>query len=65
MSGILGLGYRSISVDNLETFIDKSSLTDKSFSFYLHKNPEESFMVLPGYDQSSINSEFVYHNVVE
>jgi len=36
MSGILGLAYGSISVDGLPTFMEASSLTDKSFSFYLH-----------------------------
>lgn len=36
MSGIIGLAYSSISVDGLDTFMDLSNLTDKSFSFYLH-----------------------------
>ena len=36
MSGIIGLAYKSISVDNLDTFMDLSNLQDKSFSFYLH-----------------------------
>ena len=35
LEGILGLGYRSISENNLPTFIDSSNLLDKSFSFYL------------------------------
>ena len=48
MSGILGLAYKSISVDNLDTFMDLSNLTDKSFSFYLHSNPTESYMIIPG-----------------
>lgn len=65
MSGILGLGYGSISVDKLPTFVDASSLSDKSFSFYLHNNPEESFMTLPGYDESVMNGEFQFHNVIE
>lgn len=65
MSGILGLGYGSISVDNLPTFLDTSDLTDKSFAFYLHNNPESSFMTLPGYEESAMNGEMQYHNVVE
>ena len=54
MSGILGLAYGSISVDNLPTFIDESSLTDKSFSFVLRANPGESYMTLPGYDEELV-----------
>jgi len=51
LSGILGLAYDSISVGHLPTFLDESKLTDKSFSFYLHNVPEQSFMTLPGYDK--------------
>jgi len=58
MSGILGLGYGSISVDKLPTFIDSANLTDKSFAFYLHSNPEKSFMTLPGFEESAMNEEF-------
>lgn len=65
MSGILGLAYGSISVDALPTFIDASSLTDKSFAFYLHENPTSSYMTLPGYEQSAFNGEMTFHNVVE
>lgn len=65
MSGILGLGYQSISVDNLATFIDTDDLTDKSFSFYLNLNPEASYMVIPGYEESAMNSEWQFHNVAE
>jgi len=50
MSGILGLAYGSISVDNLPTFIDTSALTDKSFAFYLHDQAEQSYMTIPGYE---------------
>jgi len=49
MDGILGLGYGQISVDHLPTFVDSMDIKDKSFSFYLKTNPEESFMVMPGY----------------
>jgi hypothetical protein len=40
MDGIVGLGYGSISVDGLPTWLDSSDLEDKSFGFYLHNNPE-------------------------
>jgi hypothetical protein len=65
MSGILGLGYETISVDKLPTFIDASDLTDKSFAFYLHNNPDKSFMTLPGYDLHAKNTEFQFHNVIQ
>lgn len=65
MSGILGLAYGSISVDALPTFIDSSNLSDKSFAFYLHENPDQSYMTLPGYEESAKNGDFVMHNVIE
>lgn len=55
MSGILGLAYDSISVDDLPTFIDSSNLTDKSFTFYLHSNPDESYLNIPGLDLEADN----------
>jgi len=65
MSGILGLAYGSISVDGLPTFIDSSNLSDKSFAFYLHENPDASFMTLPGYEETAKDSDFQFHNVIE
>lgn len=50
MDGIIGLGYDTISVDSLPTFFDLNNLTDKSFAFYLHDNPSESYMTVPGYE---------------
>ena len=64
MCGILGLGYGTISYKHVPTFIESSSLEDKSFSFYLHENPQESFMVVPGYDDTLMN-DIQYHDVVE
>jgi hypothetical protein len=40
MDGILGLGYDTISVDNLPTWLESTTLEDKSFGFYLHNNPD-------------------------
>jgi hypothetical protein len=65
MSGILGLGYGSISVDSLPTFIDTSDLTDKSFAFYLNANPTESFMTIPGYEESAMLGAMQFHDVAE
>lgn len=53
MAGIMGLAYDTISVDGLPTFFDQVGLEDKSFSFYLHTNPEKSYMVIPGMDESN------------
>jgi hypothetical protein len=65
MSGILGLGYGSISVDNLPTFIDTSDLTDKSFAFYLHNNPDLSYITIPGFEETAYNGEMQFHDVAE
>jgi hypothetical protein len=66
MSGILGLAYDTISVDHIPTFVDSSNLSDKSFAFYLHENPDASYMTIPGYDNEAVgNQEFQFHNVVE
>lgn len=51
MSGIMGLAYDTISVDHLPTFMDNTKdLTEKSFSMYLHSNPNASYMIIPGMD---------------
>jgi cathepsin D len=53
MSGIIGLAYQSISVDNLPVFIQSATtLTDKSFTFYLGLTTGNSYMYLPGTDPS-------------
>jgi cathepsin D len=65
MSGILGLGYGSISVDKLPTFIDQANLTDKSFAFYLNLDPVKSYLTIPGFDAAAKSDDFKYHNVVE
>jgi hypothetical protein len=64
MSGILGLAYDSISVDKLPTWLTSSSLKDKSFSFYLHSNPDQSYMVIPGMDTHNYTAVEA-HKVVE
>jgi hypothetical protein len=64
MSGILGLAYNTISVDKLDTFVDLSNLTDKSFSFYLHDTSAESYMTIPGMD-SELYETIDSHKVVE
>lgn len=66
LSGILGLAYDTISVGKLPPFLDASNLEDKSFSFFLSENPEQSYMTLPGYDEEIMQGkEFQFHKVVE
>jgi len=64
MSGILGLAYDSISVDKLPTWLESSDLKDKSFSMYLHSNPDKSYMVIPGMDSEGFET-IEKHPVVE
>lgn len=64
MSGIMGLGYDSISIDNLKTWMDINTLTDKSFSMYLHSNPDKSYMVIPGMDTENYTT-IQKHKVAE
>lgn len=49
MDGIVGLGYDTISVNNLPTFMTASDLPEKSFSFYMKDTTEDSIMVMPGF----------------
>ena len=65
MDGIIGLAYDQISVDKLPTFMSSSELSEKSFAFYLKNNPEESYMTIPGIDESLGFEEIATHNVVE
>jgi len=64
MSGIMGLAYDTISVDGFKTWMDVNTLTDKSFSFYLHSNPDKSYMVIPGMDSENFTT-VEEHTVVE
>jgi hypothetical protein len=64
MDGILGLGYDTISVDGLPTWLMSTLLEDKSFGFYLHNNPEESYMTVPGFDTEGYTLKGK-HNVIE
>merc|ERR1712060_31233 len=52
LDGILGLAYPTISVDKLPVFIDESDLKEHTFSFYLHNNPDKSYMEIPGIDET-------------
>lgn len=64
MSGIIGLGYDTISIDNLKTFMDIASVSEKSFSMYLHSAPDKSYMVVPGADTENWTA-IHKHNVKE
>lgn len=64
MDGIIGLGYDTISVNGLPTWLESTDLDDKSFGFYLHANPEESYMTIPGFETEGYTLKGV-HNVIE
>lgn len=64
MDGILGLAYDSISVDKIPTFMTSSSVADKSFGFFLHNNPEKSYMTMPGFEYDNVTL-IATHNVIE
>jgi len=64
MAGIVGLGYSTISTDHLPTFIEASDLSEKSFSFYMKNNPDESIMVMPGFLEEGY-TKIMQHNVIE
>ena len=64
MSGILGLGYDTISVNKLPTFLTASSIEDKSFGFFLHSNPEKSYMTIPGMETEGL-TKIATHKVIE
>jgi len=67
MSGILGLAYRSISVDGLPTFVDSAELDTTNFAMYLNLDTEgDSYMTIPGYDETKMNGQdWTFHDVKE
>ena len=66
MDGIIGLAYDQISVDKLPTFIaETSSLSERSFAFYMKNNPDTSYMTMPGIDEEAGLEEIAQHNVIE
>jgi len=66
MDGIIGLAFDTISVDSLPTFMDVTdSLPEKTFSFYMHNNPEGSYMVMPGVDEDLGLTQKAVHDVIE
>lgn len=66
MDGIIGLAYDQISVDKLPTFIETTEdLSERSFAFYMHNNPEASYMTMPGIDEEAGLEEIAQHKVIE
>lgn len=64
MDGILGLAYSNISINGYPTWLESTDLEDKSFGFYLHNAPEESFMTIPGFDTEGYTLKQT-HSVIE
>jgi len=57
MDGIIGLGYDTISVNGLPTWLMSTDLEDKSFGFYLHSNPEQ----IPGFETEGYTLVDTHH----
>lgn len=53
--GVLGLAYNTNnqSISGLDPFLHQASPQDKSFSLYLMKEPQASYMVVPGMDEDN------------
>jgi cathepsin D len=66
MSGIVGLAFDKISVNGIPTFMSSSDLAeeDRSFSFYLHNTPDDSYMMIPGFEADGYE-KIMEHKVVE
>ena len=64
IEAILGLGYESISVDSLPTWLDSTSGADHSFGMYLTANLDDSVMTIPGFDSTHFKGPLVYHSVI-
>ena len=65
MDGILGMGFRSISIKNYPTVFDKvveKGETDASFAFYLTSEPgaKGSELTIGGVDESHYTGNFKY-----
>ena len=52
MSGVLGLAYNTVAQSSYgsKSFLAQASSNATSFSLYMNKNPEKSYMVVPGMD---------------
>ncbi len=65
LEGIMGLGYDSISVGGIPTFMTAETSHEKTFSFFLSHKPADSYMVLPGIDERFMKEDFTFHTVTE
>jgi len=66
--GILGMGWKSISVKNYDTVFDKiqaQKLCDPSFSFYMTNKPGQvgSELIFGGVDSQYYTGDMTYHNL--
>lgn len=56
VTGVLGLAFPSAIIGDVsQTFMDQVDSDDKSFEINLHKNPEESYLLIPGKDFGESN----------
>jgi len=69
--GILGLAWKSISADQLDTVFDimiaQGLIEQHSFSLYLTQNPDRdgSVLILGGADPAYYTGEITYHNLLK
>jgi len=67
MCGIIGLGWPEISAYGMPVYADKAlEEKNRNYAFYLHTNPEKSYITFPGIDTSvSSIEDFTFHPVIE
>jgi len=63
-SGILGLAYDTVSIDQYPTFIESIDTADKSFGFFLNNDIEGSYMTIPGMETEGL-TKIATHDVIE
>ena len=66
VTGVLGLAFSEAAVGGIDsTFMDNLDGDDKSFMINLHKNPEKSYMVIPGKDFGDDENAIDTHHLAE
>jgi hypothetical protein len=66
VTGVLGLGFPGAIIGGIEkTFMDQVDSEEKSFEVNLHKNPDQSYLLIPGKDFGEENATHDTHYIVE
>jgi hypothetical protein len=62
VTGVLGLAFPSAIIGEIETtFMDQVDSDDKSFEINLHRNPDLSYMMIPGKDFGDENGHDTHY----